>query len=200
MVSVRDDKRLANRIQQGDRRAFEEFVDSYGARVHRLVRRYVENPSDAEDVTQEVFVDLYRNIGSFRGESALSTWVYRVAVNRCLRHCQRLRPDSVAYEEQTAQAEEDWQSDPALAATRRELSDKVQGALNLLSPLHQDVVILCQLHGLTYQECASILGIPVGTVKSRLSHAFRRLRESLNSYVCGEGGALPSEAVGERLQ
>jgi RNA polymerase sigma-70 factor (ECF subfamily) len=195
---MRDDIRLAERIKLGDRRAFEEFVDRFGARVHRLVRRYVENPSDAEDVTQEVFLTLYRNIGSFRGESNLATWVYRVVVNRCLRHCQRIRPDSVCYDEQTAQAEADWRRDPAESATRRELSDKVQGALDQLSPLHQDVVILCQLHGLTYQECAAVLEVPVGTVKSRLSNAFRRLRESLSGYVCGEVGALRSDTVGER--
>jgi RNA polymerase sigma-70 factor (ECF subfamily) len=195
---VRDDIRLAQRIRQGDRRAFAEFVDRFGARVHRLVRRYVENPSDAEDVTQEVFLDLYRNLGGFRGEASLSTWVYRVAVNRCLRYCQRIRPDSVCYDEQTARAEEDWRSDPAQAAAKRELSDKVQDALDQLSPLHQDVVILCQLHGLTYQECATILKVPVGTVKSRLSNAFRRLRASLGGYVGGEVGALCSDTLGER--
>ena len=63
-----DDRRLARLIQQGDRRAFEEFVDSYGARVHRLVRRYVDDVTDAEDVTQEIFLDLYRSIGGFRGD------------------------------------------------------------------------------------------------------------------------------------
>lgn len=197
---MRDDKRLAQRIQQGDRRAFEAFVDTYGAQVHRLVRRYIENATDAEDVTQEIFLDLYRNIGSFRGESALSTWVYRVAVNRCLQHCRRLRPDSVSYDEQTIRAEEDWKADPARAAAQRELCDKVQCALNTLSPLHQDVVILSQLHGLTYQECANVLGVPVGTVKSRLSNAFCRLRENLGSYVNGESHTLCSGAVREKAQ
>src|ERR1051326_7541361 len=105
---MQDEKRLVQRIQKGDRRAFEEFLDSYGGRVHRLVRRYVDNPSDAEDVTQEIFCDLYKSIGKFRGEAALSTWVYRVAVNRCLRHCQRRRPDSVPYDEQAGQVVDDW--------------------------------------------------------------------------------------------
>lgn len=197
---MRDEKRLVKRLQQGDRRAFEEFVDSYGARVHRLVRRYVENPTDAEDLTQEIFVDVYRSIGKFRGESQLSTWVYRLAVNRCLRHCQRVKPTGEIYEEQTAEAEADWRSDPAQSAAKQELSDQVQCALKQLSPLHQDVVILCEMHGLTYQECASVLEIPVGTVKSRLSNAFRRLRESLGGYVFGESGALVSSPVGEKAK
>src|SRR5689334_14604854 len=110
---MQDDKRLVQRIQQGDRRAFEEFVDSYGARVQRLVRRYVENVSDGEDLVQEIFCDLYRSLGGFRGEAALSTWVYRVAVNHCLKYRQRTRPDLVPYDEQEAGADEDWRADPA---------------------------------------------------------------------------------------
>jgi RNA polymerase sigma-70 factor (ECF subfamily) len=193
---LHDDRRLVRRIQQGDRNAFEEFVDSYGARVHSLVRRNVDNPADAEDVTQEIFVDLYRSIGSFRGEAALGTWVYRVAMNHCLKHRQRNRPTCVPYDEALS-AEEDWRVDPMRSATRQELTDQVRVALDGLSPLHRDVVILHELHGLTYQECATVLDVPVGTVKSRLSNAFRRLRESLGGYVLGSGVAVSSEALGE---
>jgi RNA polymerase sigma-70 factor (ECF subfamily) len=198
-ASMSDEKQLVRRIQQGERRAFEEFVDSYGARVHRLVRRYVQNPTDAEDVTQEVFCDLYRSIGKFRGESALSTWVYRVTVNHCLKHCQRAKPAGLPYEEEAvAVVADDWRSDPAQSAVKQELSEQVQGALHRLSPLHYDVVVLCEMHGLTYQECAQVLEVPVGTVKSRLFHAIRRLREILGGYVLGEGGGLCADTVGER--
>lgn len=193
---MQDDRRLARRIQQGDRLAFEEFVDSYGARVHRLVRRYVDHPNDAEDVTQEIFLDLYRSIGSYRGEAALGTWVYRVAMNHCLKHCQRKRPESVGYEE-ALEREEDRRFDPEQAAVRQELSTELHGALDRLSPLHRDVVILHELHGLTYQECAEVLEVPVGTVKSRLSNAIRRLRESLSGYVLGQAGPMSAETVGE---
>lgn len=194
---MQDDRRLVRRMQEGDRRAFEEFIDSYGARVHRLVRRYVDNASDAEDVTQEVFVDLYRGIARFRGEAALSTWVYRIAVNHCLRHRQRKQPDSVPFDEACALHDEDWTRDPAASAARRELSDRVQTALDALTPHHRDVVVLHELHGLTYQECASVLNVPVGTVKSRLSNAFRRLRSGLGSYVIGDTAGLKADAIGE---
>ncbi|HLV81914.1 MAG TPA: sigma-70 family RNA polymerase sigma factor, partial [Chthonomonadaceae bacterium] len=198
---MQDDKRLVKRIQQGDRGAFEEFVDTYGARVQRLVRRYVENASDGEDVMQEIFCDLYRSLGGFRGDSALSTWVYRVAVNHCLKYRQRTRPECVPYAEDTVAAEsEDWHVDPIRAAVKGELRDQVQSALTRLSPWHYDVVVLCELHGLTYQECAKVLDIPVGTVKSRLSNAFRRLRDSLGDYILGEGSPLCAEAVGERTR
>ena len=196
MPLLHDDRRLVRRIQQGDRNAFEEFVDSYGARVHSLVRRNVDNSADAEDVTQEIFVDLYRSIGSFRGEAALGTWIYRIAMNHCLKHRQRNKPNCVPYDEALS-AEEDWRVDPMRSATRQELTDQVRVALDGLSPLHRDVVILHELHGLTYQECAVVLEVPVGTVKSRLSNAFRRLRESLGGYVLGSGVAVSSEALGE---
>lgn len=177
-------------MQQNDRRAFAEFVDRFGGQVHRLVRRYVESAADAEDVTQEIFLDLYRGIGGFRGEAALSTWVYRIAVNHCLKHRGRNRLDTVPFDETLAEGCDDSRSgDPLHQATRQELGEQVQSALGALSPLHRDVVILHEMHGLTYGECAAILDVPVGTVKSRLSNAFRRLRDCLGGYVLGDEAA-----------
>src|SRR5258706_16474749 len=105
-------------MKQGDRRAFEEFVDLYGARVHRLVKRYVDNAEDAADVSQEVFIDLYRGIGSFRGECSIMTWVYRIAVNHCLRHCERASKNGsymCSLSDQSDQydlSDQDWRSFP----------------------------------------------------------------------------------------
>lgn len=190
------DAELAQRIKRGERRAFEEFVDAFGGPVHRLVRRYVENPADGEDVTQEIFCDLHRSIGGYRGEAALSTWVYRVALNHCWKYRQKNRPDCVSYDEQFIESvEEDWRMDPAASAARSELAEQVHSALRELSPPHHDVVVLCELQGMTYQECAKTLQIPIGTVKSRLFHAFRRLRGLLSGYV--QDGVLCPGPVGE---
>jgi len=160
--------------------------------------KLASTPADAEDLTQEIFLELYRGIGAFRGESALSTWVYRVAVNRCLRWVQReRRPDSAELNEET-QAFADWRSDPAHLAANRELGEQVQDALHCLSPGHQDVVVLCEMHGLTYKECAAALDIPVGTVKSRLSNAFRKMRGLLREYVsesCAADGPVLLERI-----
>ncbi|MEP6755052.1 MAG: sigma-70 family RNA polymerase sigma factor [Chthonomonadales bacterium] len=193
---MRDDLRLAREIDQGDRRAFERFLDAYGGRVHALVRRAIPNPSDAEDVTQEIFVDLFKCMGKFRGDSALSTWVYRIAMNHCLKHRSRMKPDSLELDESMEQ-ESDWRSNPLLSATKNELKGQVSQALEQLTPLHRDVIVLHELHGLTYQECAEILDIPVGTVKSRLSNAFTRLRLLLGNYVLGQDGPSLPEAIGE---
>ena len=193
---MRDDLRLARQIEQGDRKAFEKFLDAYGGRVQALVRRSIPNASDAEDLTQEIFIDLYKCMGKFRGESALSTWVYRVAMNHCLKHRARCKPDNLPLDESMEQ-ETDWRSNPLLSATKHELRDHVSLALDKLSPIHRDVIVLHELHGLTYQECAVVLEVPVGTVKSRLSNAFSRLRELLGNYVLGQNGLPLSEAIGE---
>lgn len=182
---MQSEQQLARRVALGDRRAFAQFVDTYGPRVHRLVRRYTRMEADAEDITQEIFLDLYRGLGGFRGASRLDTWVYRVALNHCLKHQQRRTPDALVYDD-ALYAEADPSAGPAQCAVRGELANQVQTALDGLAPMHRDVVILHELHGLTYGECAVALGIPVGTVKSRLSHAFRRLRTCLSGYVLGE--------------
>lgn len=189
---MRDEKRLIMRLKQGDRRAFEEFVDQYGPQIHRLVRRYVQS-ADADDVTQEIFVDVWRSIGGFRGDAALSTWLYRLATNRCLRYCKREKPATLPLEEER-DAIDSSDDAPFRHAVQSETADKVQCAVEKLPDGQRDVVILCELHGLTYQECASVLDIPVGTVKSRLSNACRKLRESLRGYVNPDGmnAALPS--------
>jgi len=180
------------RIAAGDRRAYEEFVDSFGPRVHRLVRQQVP-ACDADDVTQEIFIDLFKGAAGFRGEAALSTWVYRIAMNHCIKR-QRRRGDSAedAAEDEIA----DDAPDPAKRAATREMRSEVRGAIQNLSAVQRDAVILHELHGMTYAQCAAVLDIPVGTVKSRLSNAFRALRESLHDYVQGdETDSLDSAAA-----
>lgn len=186
---MQGDRHLANQIAAGEPGAFTTFVDAYGPRLHRLVRRYTANEADAEDLTQEIFVDLYRSIGSFRGNSALATWVTQVTLNHCRKHAGRTRSMTVPFDDALTEAEEHG---PVHHAARRELSDRVYAALDGLSPDHREVVILHELQEMTYRECAAVLGVPEGTVKSRLSYAFRRLRGALSGYV--QPDALPEAA------
>ena len=179
---MHQDKRLATKIAEGDPGAFTEFVDTFGPRLHRLTRRYAACEADAEDLLQEIFVDLYRSMATFRGDSSLTTWTYRVALNHCLKYAGRSHPITVPYDEARDEREAEHHS-PVRQAARRELSNQVHTALDGLSADHREVVILHELQDLTYRECAAILQVPVGTVKSRLSHAFRRLRERLSGYV-----------------
>ena len=185
------DRQTAQHIQNRDPDAWAAFVDTYGPRLHRLARRYAPGETDAEDLTQEVFVALYQSIGSFRGEASLATWSYRIALNHCLKYAAKTRPVTVPYEEAREMPAPDIYS-PSHLSARRELSSEIDTALSHLSPSHRDTVILHELHEMTYAECAAVLGVPIGTVKSRLSTAFRRLRESLGGYVLSD--TLPESA------
>lgn len=192
--AMEDEAKWAKSIASGDRAAFERLVDAFGPRLHRLARRYASRECEAEDLTQEIFVALFQSAGSFRGGAALSTWAYRVALNHCLRHRDRAQrqPPAAASTcgadgaEETAREEaEDREADPARQAARREMRQQVRLSLQELSDGHRDVVVLHEMHGLTYSECAAVLGIPLGTVKSRLSNALRHLRRHLGPYVLG---------------
>lgn len=190
-MAARDDQQLVQRIQAGDRRAFEELLDIYETRVYRLALRFTGNIPDAEDVTQEIFLGVYKGLARFQGQSALSTWIYRVAMNHCLEYRRKKRLESVPYDEELMLASDDWRENPLAVAGQKELSAKVEAAIASLSPVHRDVIVLHELQGLTYQEVAATLDVPVGTVKSRLSNAFRRLRELLGGYVY-ESNTIPS--------
>lgn len=188
MIEQYRQRRLADRMARGERRAFEEFVDQYGARLRRLARSYARTEADADDLTQEILIEIARGIGGYLGASSLATWVYRVALNRCLKHRERRKPDTEPLDLLTEAGPEE--NGPVRCAERGELKDRVEAALTSLSEDHRQVVLLHEMHGLTYAECAEALGIPVGTVKSRLSNAFRRLRLSLSGYVLGEDSDL----------
>lgn len=191
-MTAHDERKLVERIQSGDRNAFERLLDAYETRVYRLALRFTGNESDAEDLTQEIFLGVYRGLARFRGDSALGTWIYRVAMNHCLEFRRKRKLDQVPLEEELMLASSDWRDDPSQSADRQELSARVEAAINSLSPVHRDVVVLHELQGLTYQEVAATLDVPVGTVKSRLSNAFRRLRDLLGGYVSEETQHEPS--------
>ena len=185
-MSKPNDKQLVKQMQAGDQIAFAQFVDAFGPLVLKLARRYASCEADAEDLTQDIFVALCRGIGNFRGEAQLSTWVYRVALNHCLKAIERRGRAGETVEIDTLPLVADTTHAPHQAAARQELSQKVDAALATLPPGQRETVILHEMHGLTYAECAAVMGIPVGTVKSRLSGAFGRLRDRLGNYVLGE--------------
>jgi RNA polymerase sigma-70 factor (ECF subfamily) len=181
---------LTQRLRRGEPAAFTALVDLYGGRVLATARRFAICESDAEDLTQDVFVALARALPTFRGDSMLSTFVYRVAVNVCLKWRQRQRPDAVALDTLALIATDTESPDDALA--RRELADRIDAALDQLTDDHRAVVVLHEFQGLTYAECAAALQIPVGTVKSRLYHAFQRLRPRLQDVVDSPSAPLGS--------
>lgn len=194
------DAQLLKRLRNGERIGIETLLDRFGPRVQQLARRYAQSSADAEDLTQEIFLDLFGSVAGFRGEAQLSTWVYRVALNHCLRWKEKQAREMARCESGCAgfvQGENepisrDASGDPQRRAAQSDLKREVAGALDGLSDLHREIVILHEMHELTYAQCAEILGVPIGTVKSRLSNAFSQLRRALGPYVLdSEAGGTP---------
>lgn len=162
----------------GDERAFEQLYHHYSRRVYSLCLRLLGNPADAEDVTQEVFLQLHRKLKTFRGDAAFTTWLYRLTVNAALMH---LRKSVVRHEH----AEEDEQLKALTDHGARErpgrLLDRIalERAIRALPPGYRAVFILHDIEGYEHEEIARMLGISVGTTKSQLHKARMRLRQLL---------------------
>lgn len=184
-----NERTLVQRIQQGGddgRAAFEQLLDAYEARVYNLVRRMLPCPhcADVNDVAQEALIEIWKALPGFRFQSSLATWIYRVAMNVTLENLRRTRPQ--ADDELT----EGWEDEVPDASrpldevlTAIETRSAVEAALAKLPVEQRQVVVLHELNELTYAECAQVLEVPVGTVKSRLFHAMRKLKELLEPYV-----------------
>jgi RNA polymerase sigma-70 factor (ECF subfamily) len=171
-AATSDEAELLAACREGDRRALEVLYHRYKRRVFSLVAR-IAGPVDAEEVSQEVFVRIFRGLAKFRGESALGTWIYRLAVNAALSHVER-RPARAEGEEALAAiaAAEVPIRDPRLAA-------RLEAALAELPAGYRAVIVLHDVEGLSHEEIATILGCRVGTSKSQLSKARARMRDLL---------------------
>jgi RNA polymerase sigma-70 factor (ECF subfamily) len=159
--------------QRGEREAFDQLVILYQRKIYRLCFRYVNNHEDANDLTQETFLKAWRGIGRFRGRSAFSTWLYRIAVNACLNFRAAKRPPTQELPETLA--------DPSMGAAQRVEKDsegwRVRQAVSRLPEKQRATLILKIYHELTHQEVAQILGSTVGTVKANLFHALANLKK-----------------------
>lgn len=185
-MQTHDERKLVAEIKAGSREAFESFLHAYQDRVYGLVRRAVD-VRDAEDVAQEALIQIYRSIGGFQCRSGLSTWVYRVAMNVCLEHRRKKHPEMATFEDDCLERPSSPDDDPSAVAVRSQVRSEIESAIASLPEIHRDVVVLHELQELTYQECAEVLGCPVGTVKSRLSNAFAKLRVVLREYAPESG-------------
>jgi RNA polymerase sigma-70 factor, ECF subfamily len=181
--------KLIERLVARDERAFNELVQTYGRRVSALVLRMLGNRAEAEDLTQEVFVQVFKAIGSFRGDAKLSTWIYRIAVNLCKNRAKYLRvrhsneqdeleavaervPLGEARRANVAQIE---RPDEAMAG--KQVEHIVQRAIAKIDETFRECLILRDVEELSYEEIGEITGLPAGTVKSRIFRARAQLKE-----------------------
>ncbi len=181
--------KLIERLVARDERAFNELVRTYERRVFGLVLRMLGNRAEAEDLTQEVFVQVFKAIGSFRGDSKLSTWIYRIAVNLCKNRTKYLRVRHTSEQEQlddvaerlplsqarNANVAQIERPDEAMAG--RQVEAIVREAISQVDDNFRECLILCDVEELPYEEIAEITELPVGTVKSRIFRARAQLRE-----------------------
>ncbi|NUL83232.1 MAG: RNA polymerase sigma factor [Armatimonadetes bacterium] len=163
------------KLRQGDQRAFERLLEQYREPIFRLAYRIV-GPADADDAAQEAFIKIYRGLPTFRGGSQLNTWLYRVALNACYEYRRRRKVVELPL---LAPVEVDKDDDPEKTAMENLLWARIEEALDKMDEKHREALILHELQGLTYGEAAKVIGVPVGTVKSRLHYAFQELRRIL---------------------
>ena len=188
-----DDQDLLDRARNGDATAFDTIVDRYERRVFAVALRICRHHEDARDVTQDVFVTALRALKGFRGEAQLSTWLHRVAVNASLDLVRkRRRRDHSSTDDLAEQASPE--PGPEFEAIQAVRAREVHRALGLIPPDQRALIVLHDLQGLDYAECAEALEIPLGTVKSRLhrarlalAHRLGHLRETEPS---GDPGPL----------
>ncbi len=184
------DTRLIERLVARDERAFNELVRAYEGRVVRLLTRMVGNEEEAKDLAQDVFVQIFKAIGSFRGDSKFSTWLYRIAVNLCKNRVKYLRVRHANEQDELDSVNEKSLGDarPAggagLGRPDEQMAGKqveriVQVAIQELEPSFRECLVLRDVEELSYEEIGQITGLPAGTVKSRIHRARAMLREKV---------------------
>jgi RNA polymerase sigma-70 factor (ECF subfamily) len=183
-----EDARILRGLQAGIESAYEELIDRYQGNVYGIVFRLLGNQNDASDVVQEVFLKVFRSVGSFRGQSSLKTWIYRIAVNEAhnhrrwfSRHCCR----EVVVEDQSADHADSLKlaADPGRSPFDQALESEnrtlIEQALDKINPVFRTAVILRDIENLSYEEIADILQVSLGTVKSRILRGRDALRREL---------------------
>lgn len=177
------DEVLLARVASGDEAAFEKLFLSYQKRLFRYLLGAVRSEAIAEELVCETMTDVWRNAGTFQGRSRVSTWIFAIASNKAKTVMRRPQPQEA--DREVLERLPDPAPGPADGVARQELAGQVRAALEHLTPEHRQVVELTFMHGFSYQEIATIAGCPVNTVKTRMFHAKRRLREALGGIFSG---------------
>ncbi|WP_226664877.1 RNA polymerase sigma factor RpoE [Microbulbifer aggregans] len=187
------DSQLVERVQKGDKRAFDLLVLKYQHKIMAVVSRYINDHAEVNDVTQEAFIKAYRALKNFRGESAFYTWMYRIAINTAKNHLvsRSRRPPSSDVDMEDAEyysgAEALRDNDtPENQLFRDQLEATVNQAIRDLPEDLRSAVTLREMEGLSYEEIAEVMGCPVGTVRSRIFRAREAIDRAVQQVMAGE--------------
>ena len=185
------DWELVQRSQAGDHEAFRELVERYQRKIAALALGMLRNREDASDVVQETFAKAYTNLDRFKGDSALYTWLYRIAFNLCVDHQRRdarhatvpLEVDERGGSPLPLPEGEPPRDDPFERTRDSEIRQQLDEAIRSLTPEHRAVILLREIEGLSYEEISHVLQVPKGTVMSRLHYARRQLQARLRGVL-----------------
>ena len=185
------DAQLVERAQQGDKRAYELLVVKYQRKLGRLLSRFVRDPAEVEDVTQEAFIKAYRALPSFRGDSAFYTWLYRIAINTAKNYLVALgrrAPTSTGFDNAEAENFEDAEQLRDSNTTEselmgREIAATVNKAMDALPADLRTAITLREIEGMSYEEIANVMNCPIGTVRSRIFRAREAIAAELRPLL-----------------
>jgi RNA polymerase sigma-70 factor, ECF subfamily len=195
MRDIAGERELIGRMQAGDVSAVTDLSTTYRARIHQLAFRYMKNWEDAEEVTQDVLMKVFRKIDAFRGDAALSSWIYRITFNTAMSRLRTGRSSRAAEQQRPeisgdvagmlAQDPADWSSLADDHVLRREMREQLIGALTTLPEVYRTPVVLRDIQGLSTEEASRILHVKPQTLKSRLHRGRLILRQALAEFAGG---------------
>ena len=185
------DQQLVERAQRGEKRAFELLVLKYQRKLGRLLSRFVRDPAEVEDVTQEAFIKAYRALPGFRGESAFYTWLYRIGINTAKNYLVALgrrAPTTTGFDNEEAEGFEDADqlrdaNTPESEMEGKEIAATVNRAMDALPKDLRTAITLREIEGLSYEEIANVMNCPIGTVRSRIFRARETIAERLRPLL-----------------
>lgn len=185
------DQQLVERAQRGDKHAFELLVAKYQRKLGRLISRFVRDPAEVEDVTQDAFIKAYRALPSFRGESAFYTWLYRIGINTAKNYLLALGRRAPTSTQFNAEESEDFEesdllhdvSTPENELMSKQVIDVVNASLQQLPDELRTALTLREIEGLSYEEIAEVMHCPIGTVRSRIFRAREAIATNLRPLL-----------------
>ncbi len=185
------DQQLVERAQRGDKKAFELLVAKYQRKLARLLSRFIRDPAEVEDVAQEAFIKAYRALPSFRGESAFYTWLYRIGINTAKNYLVALgrrAPTTTEFDSEEAENFEDGDqlrdvNTPENELMSKQIAETVNDTMDALPEELRTAIVLREIDGLSYEEIASVMNCPIGTVRSRIFRARETIAERLRPLL-----------------
>jgi RNA polymerase sigma-70 factor, ECF subfamily len=185
------DRQLVERAQRGDKRAFELLVEKYQRKLARLLSRFIRDPAEVEDVTQEAFIKAYRALPAFRGDSAFYTWLYRIGINTAKNYLMamgRRAPTSTEVEAEEAEGFEEGEqlrdiNTPESLLLSNEIAQTVNSTIEQLPEELRTAIQMREIEGMSYEDIAKAMDCPIGTVRSRIFRAREAIAEQLRPLL-----------------